>query len=88
MKNPPHNKYVYSFVTYWSDAKEEFTLSTWVSDEQAMRIAQIINEDNEKQLGPKVAYAGLYMRKRTYYNDDGTTRQENSYEPVTDEYDE
>ena len=88
MKNFPHNEYVYSFVTHWDDAKEEFTLSTWVSDEQALRIAQIINEDNEKQLGPKVAHAGLCMRMRTYYNDDGTTRQENSYEPVRDEYDD
>ena len=88
MKNPPHNEYVYSYVLEWDDVKSQFTLMDWISDEQALRIARIINEDNEKQWGQTVASAGLCMRKRTYYNDDGTKRQENSYEPVRDEFDE
>ena len=88
MKNPPHNEYVYSYVLEWDDVKSQFTLMDWISDEQALRIARIINEDNEKQWGQKVASAGLCMGKRTYYNDDGTKRQENSYEPVRDEFDE
>jgi hypothetical protein len=88
MKQLPHNKYVYSYVLEWDDVKSQFTLMDWISDEKALRIARIINEDNEKQCGQKVARAGLCMRQRTYYNDDGTTRQENSYEPVRDEFDE